>query len=573
MTATVTIVHQGSSYTRYHSTQVESINSDAGNHEPTKQPEIGYWLGEGGKRLGLEGPIAQNDPRLHLLFERLNPQDGTPLGKRQISPRTYKDPKTGKEITYQPVAAIEITFSGEKVYDVLFAASNMGTKRKILSANKNAIAEMVKSLEREIGYTRTGAGGCDRERGGLVCAVFPHQTNRNVECKLHSHLVIFNAVVKGNGECGTLDSRRILSKRFIHKQGRTFRDVLSGKINEQFREYHLPFTQVEIKNGIAHKLEGIPQSLCDAMSTRRQEVVAELSEIKNPTSKQVKVAALKTRKPKPEQIDLNERYREWRALARTYGFDGEQYFKRSRDRYLDRLSIEAAGRIEALRDEADEEVLLKGNWAKNAWLVSDEALRLGTAKAIRREVRQLLSQEENTPSNSRNSVLPGSPEELGKVALASILMRRQAKCQSGWRSWLRRRSLEEQLEREINKSTKRNRWFKWKFHFLYATHQISRKTYLKYTKGKGLPKTQLGIELQYWTGQIKLSQRIYLHAAKGLGIPKVGMPKTRTAIHLSRALNQISEVQRLLLLKKLEQKQQDAGRFKRVRHTIRHSVD
>jgi hypothetical protein len=45
------------------------------------------------------------------------------------------------------------------------------------------------------------------------------------------------------------------------------------------------------------------------------------------------------------------------------------------------------------------------------------------------------------------------------------------------------------------------------------------------------------------------------------------MPKTPFAINLSRALNQISEVQRLMLLKKLDRKKQPNRLSRRMRHS------
>ncbi len=76
------------------------------------------------------------------------------------------------------------------------------------------------------------------------------------------------------------------------------------------------------------------------------------------------------------------------------------------------------------------------------------------------------------------------------------------------------RSIETQYQRyqKQQRRDQQQKQFNRKMAFLYATHQISRQTYLKYTQGKGLPKTKYGILWAEATGQISKKHADYLRS-------------------------------------------------------------
>lgn len=176
-------------------------------------------------------------------------------------------------------AGFDIVLSGDKSIDVLFALGPTSVRRKIIIAYDRATDEIVKYLNREIGYTRTGAGGKGpTEKMDLIYGKFLHFTNRLSEPKVHVHLFTFNTGLREDGSGGTLDSERVLKGNFKFEIGQRFRNALARHFCQEFREYGLTLDPYQIKNGTGYRVRGVPQALCDDFSTRHFDIQKRIEE-------------------------------------------------------------------------------------------------------------------------------------------------------------------------------------------------------------------------------------------------------------------------------------------------------
>lgn len=549
----VLVAHAGGGHANYHTQHVEYFTAnperESGGEkdgEEAKNEVVGYWRGEGAKRLGLtERPIAKNDPHVAAIYRGINPNDGSELRRGMTTVRQYTNPETGEVKAHKPVVALDCTFSLPKSFDVLAALGSADLQRKLTRVLDRTMAGQVDSLERQIGYTRTGPGGRNREKAGLVCAVFPHHVNRDGDPKLHVHLVVFNMGIKADGHGGALDTKCILKKEFIHRHGQEFRDRLAVHFQETFRQDGLKLEQVAIKNGVSYRIVGIPDAICDAFSKRRQAIEKELEWLESPTTKQVQTAVLKTRKSKPDRINLTELRKQWEATAKEHCFDMSAFLEQASKQWEQK-----GGHRVAMAHLQEQQNHLSSSSFDGQTQFKLEVSSVAKARAVRQQVRPWHGR--HFSADVIDSPISPRKGEIGVQSKALTLSQRLLRGLRQSRLF-HRRSLDEKIERAREKAIKRERLFRRKFFFLYATGQINRRLYLKHTEGKGLPKTLLGIEFQYWTGRIKLGQRIRLRVEHNHGLPKIGMPKTKLAINFAYASGQVSELQRLIMLKKQEQ--------------------
>ena len=109
----------------------------------------------------------------------------------------------------QAVAGYDLVFSPVKSISTLWA---VGTSRSSASRSSwrtaDAWRETLDWLEREVAFTRTGAGGVAQiETRGLVVTAYDHRTSRAGDPDLHTHMVVANKVQGVDGVWRSLDGR------------------------------------------------------------------------------------------------------------------------------------------------------------------------------------------------------------------------------------------------------------------------------------------------------------------------------------------------------------------------------
>ena len=108
----------------------------------------------------------------------------------------------------QAVAGYDLTFSPAKSVSTLWAVSGHEVREQIEEAHRAAWQESLAYIEREAGFTRTGAGGVAQiDTHGLVAAAFDHRTSRTGDPDLHTHVVLSSKVLGVDGKWRSLDGR------------------------------------------------------------------------------------------------------------------------------------------------------------------------------------------------------------------------------------------------------------------------------------------------------------------------------------------------------------------------------
>lgn len=528
---------------------LSNIHSDGGEEKQTRV--MGAFLGQGATALGLTSmPILEADSRFSTLFQGYNPVTGTPLRKGLGTERSYVNDKTGEEKISKSVVALDLTVSLGKDVSILGMLGPVNVRKKIYQAAAQAAGETIQNIERQVGYVRRGAGGKGgREKAGLVVALFPHQLNRNEEPDLHFHMVFINAGIHADGRSGALDSRRVLNKPFIHGHGQEFRESFYSHLSRELQEYGLCYrrTEFDSDNGWTYCIEGIPQNLCDALSTRSKEVKQKLKEMypetKNPTSYQVQAAVLESRKNKSKNVRMSELKKHWRTIAEEHGFDAVTFLEESRQRAvsLQKKEPEVKQAVSPTKQRASTPQSTTKRSVAEPGSVAPDYQRRQQLKHQARVIKQHVPSHQQPAQRTPKNIHASRPVSLVRQFRALVT---------------RRQSLDERIQKARAKAKKRRKHVARKLLFLYATGQISRRTYLKYTRARQQPQTNLGIEFQYWTGRMKLGQRLALHRKQGHATPKKGVPRSRLGIEIAYARGQISEVQKLLLLKKRQEEKQ-----------------
>jgi conjugative relaxase-like TrwC/TraI family protein len=263
-----------------------------GDQEPP-----GFWLGEGAKSLGLRGQVEPDAFR--NLLRGLSPD-----GQRALV----------KNVNGERRAGWDATWSVPKSVSTAWSQATPEVRVQIEEALRVAVERAIRHVETLDIVSRTGPEGIIRNKAKLLFAVFPHSVSRNGEPQLHLHSILLNVGVRADGTTGTLEPKDL----FRHKMllGALFRVELAYQL-----EKSLGFRAMRDKK--TFELIGIPLELMDEFSTRRKEVLEELSKLGLSGAKAAAVAALNTRSSK-EAVPREELFKRWHALGKQHHFTAKE---------------------------------------------------------------------------------------------------------------------------------------------------------------------------------------------------------------------------------------------------------
>ena len=166
----------------------------------------GTWLGAGLTGLadgsGLPSGSTVTPAQMGRLFaEGADPVTGHGLGR---SPHVYAEGADRR----RPVAGFDFTFTVAKSVSVLWGLADDDTRDAIYACHRQAIADVLTVIERDVARTRIGTNGVAQvETRGVIAAAFDHWDSRDNDPNLHTHVVIANRVQGPDGRWRTLDSR------------------------------------------------------------------------------------------------------------------------------------------------------------------------------------------------------------------------------------------------------------------------------------------------------------------------------------------------------------------------------
>lgn len=260
--------------------------------EPT-----GLWWGRGADSLKLRGVVQRDALRKMLCGFSVHGEKLT-----QNAGREHRRP------------GWDLTFSAPKSVSVLWSQANTETRTAIQEAHVEAVKAALDYLESEAGFSRRGKAGQEVDRAELCFALFEHGTSRAGDPQLHTHCLVMNVGVRPDGTTGTVVSREF----YQHKMtaGAIYRAQLACLLRNQ-----LGLESKRCRTWF--ELVGVPSSLCDFFSKRRQQIEAKLGELGLETASAAAFATLATRSVKSLVPPRKELFNKWRADARDQGVSYE----------------------------------------------------------------------------------------------------------------------------------------------------------------------------------------------------------------------------------------------------------
>jgi conjugative relaxase-like TrwC/TraI family protein len=253
----------------------------------------GHWLGDGAKLLGLAGRVEEK-PCKHLLA------GFSPDGKDSLV--------QGAGVRHQP--GWDLSFSCPKSVTVIWCQGESEVRKAIQEAQADAVRAALDYLQDAAACTRRGKGGRERETTKLVVAAFEHGTSRAQDPQLHTHCLVMNVGVRADGTTGTIVSQ----PHYAHKMaaGAVYRAELANQLEKRLG-------LVLEREKTWFEVQGVPESLAEEFSKRRQQVEEALARSGVSGAKVAEKLALATRPPKGH-LPRGELLSAWQKVGREHGF-------------------------------------------------------------------------------------------------------------------------------------------------------------------------------------------------------------------------------------------------------------
>jgi conjugative relaxase-like TrwC/TraI family protein len=275
---------------------LESVSNGVEDYYSGRGEAPGRWVGAGAPVLGLDGRVNGDDLRAAL--EGVDPTTGTALGRARSD----------------RVPGFDLTFRAPKSVSVLFGLGGFEASAEVHSAHQASVDAALGYLEREACWSRRGTNGTQSIAGqGFVGAAFRHRSSRAGDPHLHTHVLVANTTRAADGRWATLDARHI----YLHAKtaGYLYEAHLRAELTRRLGVAWQP-----VVNGIAD-IEGIPDSVLRAFSTRRAEIEAEMTRRGVSSPRAAEIAALDTRQAKDYTIDPLTMTDRWWQRAGEFDID------------------------------------------------------------------------------------------------------------------------------------------------------------------------------------------------------------------------------------------------------------
>jgi len=230
-------------------THTESVSSGVEDYYLAGPEAVGQWTGEGIGGLELGGEVTEE--ALTRLLDRQDPRTGEPLPR----PARGRPPE---------VDGFDLMFSVPKLSSILFGLGDARAQGAVLRAQRAAVAEAMRYLDREACVVRVGSAREIQRGGGLVGAAFEHRTSRAGDPQVHTHVLVANGTTRADGKWVALDGRAIFhhARTAGHIHEAAFRRELTLEVGVRWGRVH---------NGIAD-IDGFNAEQLGAFSTRSTEI-------------------------------------------------------------------------------------------------------------------------------------------------------------------------------------------------------------------------------------------------------------------------------------------------------------
>ncbi len=327
------------------------------------------WFGAGAAALALKGPVARAEllnllqgrsPHGEQLVKRPAPRL-IKAGDAQIDAWLQKHHQTdGQRASREWIDAAhgaldrmskqrygwDLTFSAPKSVSVL-AAVDPAAKAAIEAAHDAAVRDALSMVEENWAVGERGNHAqreYEREHVQIVAALYRHDTSRDLDPQLHSHVLLMNAARRADGSWGAIQSHEIYRNQ--KAIGALYRASLAAGLKDL--GYRIE------RDGGSFRIAGVPSAAEEAFSQRKQEIENYLlrkyriAALKEASPKQIKEAVLATR-PQKQSVDEQALLEDWRAQAAEAGLTADQAAALRANR-PERQPVHEAGWRESVRE-------------------------------------------------------------------------------------------------------------------------------------------------------------------------------------------------------------------------------
>jgi conjugative relaxase-like TrwC/TraI family protein len=324
------------------------------------QELAGAWHGKGAERLGLAGKVEQE--AFYALAENCDPATGARLTARINDDRTV---------------GYDFNFHVPKSVSAMYA--HTGDDR-IVAAMREAVGDTMREIETEM-QTRVRIGGVEEQRttGNMVYGEFIHKTARPVDGKpdphLHAHCFVFNATydhVEERWKAGYF--------RDLKRDAPYFEAAFHARMADRVKELGYG---VEAK-GRFWEIEGVPQSVIDKYSHRRDQIEA-LAEARGITDAFAKDKLAATSREKKVKLSMETLSAEWASRLtpeEKASMDAARHSQRGKQTGKGGIGLPVQQALDHALDHVFERVSVS-----SAKAVQEEALRYGVGKVTVDQVK------------------------------------------------------------------------------------------------------------------------------------------------------------------------------------------
>lgn len=337
----------------------------------------GQWIGHGAKLLGLEGDVTME--QFDSIRQGIDPASGQFLRQRQSADRYGRD---GKKLA-----------TARNLYDFTISAPKAVSVQaledpRLIAAHKTAVAEAALEME-SIAGSRIRRGGANDTRitSNLVIARYDHDTSRELDPQLHTHLVAANLTyddVEGNWKA--LQASEIYAQREYLSE--VYRNALAREA--MMLGYALE-NRFEHGKDRGFGITGIAESTLEEYSRRsaqRDQAITEFLDLNGrlPSNKEI---ALLVRDTRPEKLtEISSADVKARQLSRLRPEEAQTL------RQLRKAAVASGSLAQPLSagpslDHAREHIFERVSVAKD-YEVQTEALRHGRGRVELRELKAAL---------------------------------------------------------------------------------------------------------------------------------------------------------------------------------------
>ena len=361
---------------------------------------IGQWMGQGAELLGLAGEVRME--QFDAIRQGVDPSSGEFLRPRQSADRFNGE----GERTSAARSLYDFTVSAPKSVSVQAMVDP-----RLLDAHQQAVQEMAREME-SLAASRVRQNGADENRttGNLVIAVYGHDTSRELDPQIHSHLVAANLTYDGaEGRWKALQASEIYEQRGYLTE--VYRNALARSV----REYGYEIVD-RFDNGRERGFEirGIAEETLSKFSQRSEQRDTAIDRFveengRLPTNREIAVLVRESRSDKLTEISTAEvKARQAARLAPEEGARMEQLYEEARQRGPQREQAPVAASL----DYAQQHVFERVSVAKEYELKA-EALRHGRGSLALEDLQTAVARLE-----AQGMVLKAGQEVATEASLA-----------------------------------------------------------------------------------------------------------------------------------------------------------